>query len=154
MQFLEDSTASIFFFKDQEKINYSGAFHFNTKLSHSLIGSFESYQPGVFRLNLFLVELEHIGLGGVFSGFKKSNTPFSTPIVFYKISNSEKVVDHVKYFEELKNMYKPSRINKRKIPEFLKSIFGDESEQILKRYKDDLAKIFSMYFENPSDSFL
>ena len=150
MEFLEDGNATINFRRssNNELVTYTGVFHFPTDSYKILKGDFEVMKPRVFRFSLFLNKLEDSNkLGGIFSGFKEF-TPFASPIIFYRLPDSNN--DTAKLIEK----YNPGRINKHDIATFFKSAFGDETDNWLKKVKEDLFQISKDFLETPNNCFL
>lgn len=150
MEFSEDGNSTISFSRSSNKnlVSYSGVFHFPYDDYKIVKGDFESMKPQVFRFSLYLTKLEDSNkLGGIFSGFKEP-TPFASPIIFYKLT------DNIENVTAIIEKYKPGRINKNDIPYFFQSVFGNDSENWLKRVKDDLFQLSKKHFETPDNCFL
>lgn len=98
-----------------EFVSYNGVFKFPIpKNKTAIVGDFLS---GYYKasLTMFLRNIDNLKYSGVISGLSNNHTPYTSPIIFYRMSNKSS-------YKKIKDTYFPRRVSKDQINALFRSI--------------------------------
>lgn len=125
-------------------VSHNGIFNFPiSRNTTAIVGEFLK-DSGKTRMSMFLRNIDNTKYLGVISGFSNSHIPYTSPIVFYKIT------DRKETYKRVKKTYFPRRVPKEKINSLFRDIKSIsraiEIKNLSRQVRIDLQKAEKEFF--------